>query len=148
MFAKGLVGGLMAMAMAVAWPAAAQVPNPSPTRELPYDRGYDKETPRGDAINAEEAPVTRALNAGAATDATAVVAQNADAQAQYQVDMDRYRAQVMASHRDAMRDQRRYDRQQRAYADAMSAWRAQSAACERGHMSACALPTPDPADYY
>ncbi len=59
-----------------------------------------------------------------------------------------YREAVRANRRDAMRDQSRYDHQQRAYADAMAAWRMQTEACNRGRLKACKLPTPNPADYY
>ena len=41
-----------------------------------------------------------------------------------------------------------YDGYWQAYADAMEAWRIQTAACKRGHDRACNAPTPDPADYY
>ena len=68
--------------------------------------------------------------------------------AQYDADMAAYRAKVEANARQSMRDQVRYENQQRAYADAMFAWRLQTRACERGHVRACRAPTPDPADFY
>ena len=40
-----MLGKVLAGALALAaCPLAAQVPNPSPTPELPQDRGYDKDT--------------------------------------------------------------------------------------------------------
>ena len=42
----------------------------------------------------------------------------------------------------------RYVRQQVAYADAMTAWRAQVRACKNGYKRACNAPTPNPADFY
>ena len=143
---------ICAAALIAAVPAAAQVPNPDPAPEAPTDRGYDVDTPKHDAINAQEAPVTRALNntvdqATAARDSTNAAAQ-AQNQAQYDADMAAYRAEVTANHREAARDSRRYNHQQRAYADAMAQWRMQTDLCNRGKLKACKLPTPNPADYY
>ncbi len=73
---------------------------------------------------------------------------NADSQAQYQQDMEAYRRSLRAHDHAAVRDQVRYDRQQRAYADAMVAWRQQVYACHHGHSRACRAPTPNPANYY
>ena len=73
---------------------------------------------------------------------------NADNQAQYQQDMEAYRRSLRAHDRRAVRDQVRYDRQQRAYADAMVAWRQQVYACHHGHTAACRAPTPNPAAFY
>ncbi len=147
MFARSI---LCAAALVVAAPAFAQatVPNPSPAPEAPVDRGYDKDTPKSQAINAQEAPVTRALN-NTVDQATTVDAVGAQMdQQQYQEDLAAYHDAVMANHADAMKDQRRFDRQQRAYADAMAQWRAQTDACNKGKLKACKLPTPNPADYY
>ena len=73
---------------------------------------------------------------------------NADNQAQYQQDMESYRRSLRMHDRRAVRDQVHYDRQQRAYADAMVAWRHQVYACHHGHSAACRAPTPNPANYY
>ena len=43
-------------------PAAAQVPNPDPAPQAAQDRGYDIDTPKHDAVDAQEKPVTNALN--------------------------------------------------------------------------------------
>lgn len=73
---------------------------------------------------------------------------NADGQAQYAQDMDAYRRSLRQHNRGVIRDQVRYDHQQRAYADAMSAWRQQVRACHHGNNRACRAPTPNPANYY
>ena len=73
---------------------------------------------------------------------------NIDNQAQYQLDMEAYRRSLRAHNRRAVTDQVRYDHQQRAYADAMVAWRQQVHACHHGHTAACRAPTPNPANYY
>jgi hypothetical protein len=74
--------------------------------------------------------------------------QNDASQAQYNSDMAAYRAAVDQQHRDSMRDQAHYAHQQRAYADAMRAWRHQTWACNHGSNAACNAPTPDPAAYW
>lgn len=72
----------------------------------------------------------------------------ADLQAQYQSDLAAYQQSLEANHRAAERDQAHYDRQRRAYADAMAAWRHQVYACHHGSNRACDAPTPNPADFY
>ena len=139
---------LCAAAMATAAPALAQVPNPDPAPEAPVDRGYDVSTPKHDAIDVQEAPVTRALNNDANQAATVNAIGSAMDQQQYRDDLAAYHDAVMAHHADAMSDQARFSRQQRAYADAMAQWRAQTDACNKGKLKACKLPTPNPADYY
>lgn len=90
--------------------------------------------------NTEVARKVQARQAGRAAVASGL-------QAQYDDDMAAYRAQVEA-HQDAIaQDQTRYDRQQRAYADAMRAWRSQVYACKHGRTRACKAPTPDPANF-
>lgn len=100
----------------------------------------------GQAAPVQDANATVAGQAAAQQAGVAAV--NLDAQAQYAADMDAYRASVRAQNRGAIRDQVRYDRQQRAYADAMVAWRMQVRACHDGHTDACNAPTPDPAAFY
>jgi hypothetical protein len=139
--------------MALTAPLAAQstvqpAPALPPTTPLATDRGYDKDTPRTDAVNAVEAPVTAALNDQVATADAGAAAINATNQEAYAADMARYRTKVTATNNIIVNDAIRYDRQQRAYADAMSAWRMQAAACKKGKRKACNAPSPDPADFY
>lgn len=133
-------------------PALAQTTaNPNdpgtPHRELPYDRGYDKPSARTDAINAPNAAKTADLNNRAAAEGGGVTIAPADQQ-QYATDMAKYRSSLRANRRTAVRDQIRYDRQQRAYADAMHVWRMQVRECNRGNRRACRAPTPRPGDFY
>ncbi|WCT74870.1 hypothetical protein PQ455_06525 [Sphingomonas naphthae] len=139
------------LASATALPASAQtLPTApaSPTRELPYDRGYDKPSPRTDAINAQEGPVTDTLNAQAGAAATATASADIDAKAVYEADREAYWRALMAHDRSVLRTDERYARQQNAYADAMVAWRMQDAACKRGNQRACKAPTPTPEQFY
>ena len=132
---------LLPLMLGAALPALAQ-PADNPPVSDPYARGYTApHSPAAPTVNAVEGPVTDSLNSQVAT-------MNDTQKAQYDKDMALYRAAVAANARQTMRDQRRYDNQQRAYADAMFAWRLQTAACERGHLRACRAPTPDPADFY
>lgn len=146
------------IAAALAFPVFAS-PEPAPppaattpAKELPQDRGYDKHSAKHDAVDASEKPVTEALNREADISATtgtaAVETANANSEAQYEADMAQYRSSYEAAVKTAMADEARYDRQQRAYADAMSAWRLNVQACDRGRLSACKRPTPNPADFY
>jgi hypothetical protein len=144
MLCKALAG---ALALA-ACPLAAQVPNPSLTPELPQDRGYDKDTGKHEAVDAQEAPVTRDLNNVAEQQAAGSTIAGEVDQEQYRTDLEAYHAAVMANRADAMRDEVRFERQQRAYADAMAQWRYQVRQCEKGSIKSCKLPTPNPADYY
>ena len=137
-----------ALLLALAAAAPAQVPNPSPAAGAAQDRGYDKETPKHAAVDAEEASRTRQLNATSALGAEVKSEATEAEQAAYQADLAAYQQQVSAARADAVNDMERFGRQQRAYADAMAQWRKQSAACEKGKMPACRLPTPNPADYY
>jgi hypothetical protein len=104
------------------------------------------------AAQAQSSPQTaQAANAEAAAQAAAPTPAdsiNAANQAQYQSDLARYEQVLHANHRDAMRDRAHYNHQQRAYADAMAAWRQQAYACQHGNTRACNAPTPDPADFY
>jgi hypothetical protein len=132
-------------------PAIAQTANPAaPTQELAQDRGYDKPTARANAVNAQEAPVTAALNgqSDAAATATPPGAPTPAAQAQYDVDRQAYLDALMKHDRAVDRTDARYMRQQRAYADAMSVWRVQVQECKKGHQRACELPPPNVSDYY
>lgn len=93
------------------------------------------------------APVTHANNrVRAQTTArdAAVDELNMSRDARYAADMAAY----LDARHIAAADRMRYDRQQRAYADAMAAWRDQVRACRRGYQRACEAPTPDPAAFY
>ncbi|SFR80285.1 hypothetical protein [Sphingomonas jatrophae] len=139
-----------AMLAVVSVPALSQTSVPpngptSPTRELPYDRGYDKPSARADAVNAAEAPVTADLNT-AVNGAT--VQRDAAAEAQYRADRDAYMVALARHDRAVNRSDARYARQQIAYADAMAAWREQVRACKKGYRRACDAPAPNVADFY
>lgn len=136
---------VFAAALALGAPALAQTANPAdqPSTPLPYDPGHDGNTPRSNAIAAE-------TSAGVA-DANAEVAAQTSPSAidAVQVTKDRlaYRAALRARHRTIAVDAAIQEQREGAYAQAMADWRAQVAACERGHTRACKLPTPDPQDY-
>lgn len=134
--------------VAIIAPTVAQTAAPAPTRELPYDRGYDKASPRTDAINAKEGPVTDTLNAQANGSAATTAATSTVNQAQYDVDRQAYLDALVQHDRAVNRTDARYVRQQRAYADAMAVWRVQVQECKKGHQRACQLPPPNVSDYY
>jgi hypothetical protein len=73
---------------------------------------------------------------------------SAAAQAQYDADMASYRAALRARHHAIATDARIADHQQRAYADAMAAWRHQVYVCKHGNNRACNAPSPDPAAFW
>ena len=128
---------------------AAQTTPPSedpgvPRTPLPYDRGYDKDSPRTDAINAPNQAARSAANAAVAAQTAVRPDMSAEAKAQYDADMEAWRAAV----RQQRREVAHADRQQRAYADAMFAWRVQVADCHHGVRAACDAPSPDPADFW
>lgn len=68
-------------------------------------------------------------------------------QAAYEADLEVYRAEVRATDRANRYSIELAARQERAYADAMRAWRMQVAECRRGHTAACRAPTPRPGDF-
>lgn len=71
------------------------------------------------------------------------------ARAQDRIDRRAYNSAVTARHHRAVnRYDRRYVRQQTAYANAMAAWRRQVAACKRGDRRACRAPSPRVASFY
>nr|MBA3897178.1 hypothetical protein [Sphingomonadaceae bacterium] len=119
---------------------------------LPADRGYDKDSPRTEAINAPNRGEVAAANAAGGAQANANAAAdtraNANAQVAYDYDMANYVTALRAHDQAAVADARHYDRQQRAYADAMRAWRIQVYDCSRGITAACRAPTPDPAAFW
>ena len=89
-------------------------------------------------------PGTAAANAAVRGNIAAVQTANANVEAQHQADLAAYDAAMRAHGNQTAH----YARQQRAYADAMTAWRLQVAACEKGHQLACNAPAPDPASFY
>ncbi len=123
-------------ALAVA-PLAAQTMTDPPTTEA-------KQAP----VAAQDQSTTQTLNKAVAAVGNDAEKINAENQAQYEADVAAYRAAYDAHAAKTTRDDVRYARQQRAYADAMAQWRMQVAACKDGKQSACDLPTPDPAAYY
>lgn len=131
-------------ALVLAAPAVAQTnPADQASAPLPYDPGHDSNTPRSNAIAAETAPGVAAANQEVAAQAQATGVNSP----QYQQDLAAYRAALRARHRTIAVDAAIQEQREGAYAQAMADWRAQVAACERGHNAMCKLPTPDPQDY-
>ena len=132
---------IVAALMGAATSASAQT---TPSTPAPADAT--------DPVPPPKTPGVTAANAGVAAQAEArsdaVESTNAEAQAQYAEDMAAYRASLVTHHRAAVADAKLYDHQQRAYADAMAAWRHQVRACKRGSTAACKAPPPDPADFW
>lgn len=93
-------------------------------------------------------PGTTSANAGVNGTIQASQAVTAANQAQYQADLDAYDRAIVHHGQQISRQDAHYAHQQRAYADAMEAWRIQTAACKRGHQTACNAPAPDPANFY
>ena len=122
----------------------------TPRAPLPEDRGYDKPQVRTEAINAKTrddvaaANSTANITSGSSVSAAAV---QADLQAQYNGDMASWLSEMRSRDAKMAANAAQYERQQRAYADAMYVWRMQVRDCERGFTFACNRPTPNPADY-
>ncbi len=106
------------------------------------------------APSASDTSSARADAIDAANDVTAKQAaaqsqlMNHDSLARYAQDMANFRDALRVQHRTAVTDKLLYDHQQRAYADAMTAWRNLVADCNNGKRSACTAPTPDPANFW
>lgn len=158
MFLKPMLGALLvasALTPALTQTTAAPPPGPEGSAQE-VARGYaNPPMPNQAAINEAGRPVTAALNGQLAATAEANAQTNAanaqvsaDAQAQYDLDRQAYMDALVAHNRAVNRTDTRYVRQQRAYADAMMAWRRQVYACKHGHQRACDLPPPDPSRYY
>jgi hypothetical protein len=145
---------MILMALVLAAPAMAQQSQDpgTPRTPLQNDRGYDKDQARTDAINAqvkpELAPATAAANAQTLAKDASGPAVSADAQAAYNYDMQVYLDRLRARDAAAVGNEMQYHAKQRAYADAMRAWRVQVYDCNRGIIAACRAPTPDPAAFY
>jgi len=149
MFAKPLFGALLAATFVTA-PTLAQI-DPQSGRPVTEEvqRGYvGVPSPAEPAVDAAQKPVTQNLNNTVAAASTANQTADAAAQAQYETDRAAYMDALIKHDAAVNRTDARYVRQQNAYADAMAAWRAQVAACKRGHQRACEMPAPNPADYY
>ena len=120
----------------------------TPRAPLPADRGYDKPQVRTEAINAPnrgEVAAANSMTSGSSTPSAAAI--QADLQAQYNADMAAWLDAMRSRDASIAANAARYDRQQRAYADAMYVWRMQVRDCERGYQFACNRPTPNPADF-
>lgn len=124
----------------------------TPRTPLPEDRGYDKPQARTEAINAPNRGELAAANAHGADQANANraadAAENAANQAAYDYDMSIYLDRLRARDAKAATNEATYARNQRAYAEAMHAWRVQVYDCNRGIIAACRAPTPDPANFF
>ncbi len=146
---------LLGAALIVAAPAAAQTqtasPADRPSTPLPHDPGHDSTSARSDAIAAASAPGVADANAELLAQARfqdgAATAVNAANDARYAADVANYRAAMRARRHVIATDAAIQADRERAYAMAMADWRAQVAACERGHTRACKLPSPDPQNY-
>ncbi len=99
-------------------------------------------------VDAREEAATDALNQKIQQNAIANEAMSADRQRQYDMDRAAFRAAAEVRREKIISDSVVYERQQRAFADAMAAWRAQVRACNQGDRMACNKPTPMPAEYY
>lgn len=143
---KAIAALLAVGMMATSALALAQAPGAQPA----YDpamvaKGYaDVGSPNTPKVNAVEAPITAGLN----NQADASANRSNEAEAQYQADRAAYQDALVRHDAAVDRTDARYARQQRAYADAMAAWRVQVQACKRGHQRACDMPPPNVADYY
>ena len=155
---KPLLGVLLAataIAPALAQTTAAPPPGPEGSAQQ-VARGYaNPAMPNQEAINAGGRAGTASLNNQvAAADASVKAANDANAamsaeqQAQYEIDREAYMDALVQHDAAVNRTDARYLRQQRAYADAMFAWRRQVYACKKGHQRACDLPPPDPSRFY
>jgi len=157
-----LIAGAALLALAAPLAAQSAAPTTPPTQPgskddpgtprapLPADRGYDKPQVRTEAINAQtrddvaRANSTANITSGSSVSASAI---QADLQAQYNADMASWLSAMRSRDAAITSNAAQYDRQQRAYADAMYIWRQQVRDCERGFQFACNRPTPNPADY-
>jgi len=153
MIAKSVFGALLAATILSSAALAQTDPQSGRPVTEEVQRGYvGVPSPAEPAVDAAQKPVTQSLNnqvsaADAAASATNAAAA-ADAQAQYDADRAAYMDALVKHDAAVNRTDARYARQQSAYANAMSAWRIQVAACKAGHHRACDLPAPAASDYY
>lgn len=158
---KHLIAGAALMALAAPLAAQSAATSPptqpgskddpgTPRAPLPVDRGFDKPQVRTEAINAQTRDdVARANSTANGTSGSSVsaAAVQADLQAQYNTDMASWLESMRSRDAKIAANAAQYDRQQRAYADAMYVWRMQARDCQLGFTFACNRPTPNPADY-
>lgn len=156
---KRLIAGAALLALATPLAAQTAAPTTPPTQPgtkedpgtprtpLPADRGYDKPQVRTEAINAPNRDEVAAANSTTSGSSVNTAAIQADLQAQYNADMAAWLDGMRARDARIAANASQYDRQQRAYADAMYVWRMQVRDCERGYQFACNRPTPNPADF-
>ena len=156
-----LIAGAALLALATPLVAQTAAPTTPPTQPgskedpgtprtpLPADRGYDKPQVRTEAINAPNRDDVAAANSTTTSGSSvSTAAVQADLQAQYNADMASWLTAMNSRDAKIAANASQYDRQQRAYADAMYVWRMQTRDCERGFVFACNRPTPNPADFY
>lgn len=127
------ISPLFAAAALFAAPALAQAQ--SPADEPPPVPGPGSAAA---SANADAAAVASTQN---------TVSIRPEDQAAYDADVAAYRVELQAHRRTARADAAYAARQERAYADAMHAWRIQVADCKRGIGAACRAATPRPADF-
>jgi len=139
------LGLIAAGAFAVAAPAFAQTDPNQPANN--GSAAASMTVPPGQIAPGAD-PGTSMANQGVNGAIQQNQASNAASQAQYQSDVAAYDAAMQAHGHAVARQDVHYAHQQQAYADAMEAWRVQTAACKHGHQRACNAPTPDPADFY
>lgn len=158
---KPILGALLVTAV-LPGPSVAQQVNGDPATQPATtpppgvneaQRGYaDPAMPNQDQVDAGGNPGTAALNAGVNGNLQSQQAMNAANQAIYQADaasdQARYDQALREHDRDVRLGNAHYRHQQRAYADAMAAWRLQVRDCLAGHRAACDMPPPDPANFY
>ncbi|RYF24230.1 MAG: hypothetical protein EOO77_00460 [Oxalobacteraceae bacterium] len=106
---------------------------------------HEQSNNRQDTARDEHRPTARQLN----TSNGRYYRMRSRARAQDRMDRRAYAAAITARHHRAVnRYDRRYIRQQTAYAKAMAAWRRQVAACKHGSRRACKAPSPHVANFY
>jgi hypothetical protein len=138
-------GALLAAAACFMAPANAQTDPNQPTND--GSAAASMTVPPGQIAPGQD-PGTSSANAGVNNAIQNTQMNNAAAQGQYAADSLAYDNAMREHGRAIARQDAHYAHQQRAYADAMDAWRVQDAACRRGHQKACKSPAPDPADFY
>lgn len=136
MFRPLVIAGLM-----IATPVVAQTQMQTPSPATQQDDAIAAQTAAGVAA------ANRDIGAEARMQTGAAAAVNVANEARYRNDVRRYRAAVRARRQTIAADAAVQNDRERAYAMAMADWRAQVAACKRGHSRACNRPSPDPQNY-
>lgn len=150
LFAAAALGAMAMPAMAQTTTETSTVPGSPTTTGTPLQTypGYDKTTPRTQAVNAVEGPVTDRLNTVSAEGAQIMNTTMAVDKQLYEADRQAYWAALVRHDARVKQSDARWQRQQAAYADAMAAWRFQVAECKRGNRKVCDMPTPTPEQFY